>query len=547
MISRTSLILISLLFLSKMGISQSPAKPKLIIGIVVDQMRFDYLYKYWDRYCEDGFRKLVNEGYQCKNLQYNYVPTYTGPGHTSIYTGTTPERHGIVSNDWFEIKSKESVYCSEDKTVNTIGSETAGVGRMSPINMLSTTIGDELRVATNLRSRVFGVALKDRASILPAGHIANAAYWFDSKTGNWVSSSYYMNKLPEWLKKYNQSQPAMKYLNGNWETLYDINSYTSSKPDSNAYERLFKGKTSATFPYNLSELMPLNDGQGLIRSTPFGNTITRELAEELIKQEKLGKGNFSDMLCISFSSTDYVGHHFGTDAIETEDTYLRLDADLAKLLKFLNEWVGDENLLVFLTADHGGATVPSYLMDLKVPGGYMNYSIVTEKAEAWIKEYCGLDSVLLKLTNDQIYLDEKSVIKAGKNPKELQQLLADSLLLLNGIHYTSTATNMTNEEYTRGTKMLMQKGFYAKRSGQVLMSMEPNWIEYAKTGTTHGSAYSYDTRVPMLWYGWEINSGSTADSYFIDDIAPTLSWLLNIPFPNACSGNPIRIPLKNYE
>ena len=293
--------------------------------------------------------------------------------------------------------------------------------------------------------------------------------------------------------------------------------------------------------------MPLNDGQGLIRSTPFGNTITRELAEELIKQEKLGKGNFSDMLCISFSSTDYVGHHFGTDAIETEDTYLRLDADLVKLLKFLNEWVGDENLLVFLTADHGGATVPSYLMDLKVPGGYMNYSIVTEKAEAWIKEYCGLDSVLLKLTNDQIYLDEKSVIKAGKNPKELQQLLADSLLLLNGIHYTSTATNMTNEEYTRGTKMLMQKGFYAKRSGQVLMSMEPNWIEYAKTGTTHGSAYSYDTRVPMLWYGWEINSGSTADSYFIDDIAPTLSWLLNIPFPNACSGNPIRIPLKNYE
>jgi predicted AlkP superfamily pyrophosphatase or phosphodiesterase len=547
MISRTYLVWVGLLLLSIEGKCQSTEKPKLIVGIVVDQMRFDYIYKYWNRYCEGGFKKLVNEGYQCKNLQYNYVPTYTGPGHTSIYAGTTPERHGIVSNDWYDLKTNKSVYCSEDKTVSTVGSETVGVGQMSPANLLSTTVGDELRVASNLRSRVFGVALKDRASILPAGHIANAAYWFDSKTGNWVSSTHYMTKLPDWLSKYNQSQPAMKYLKGNWETLYDLSSYTSSKTDSNAYERLFKGKTSATFPYNLQELMALNDGQGLIRSTPFGNTITRELAEELIKQENLGKGSFADMLCVSFSSTDYVGHHFGTDAIETEDTYLRLDADLAEFLKFLDEWVGDENLLVFLTADHGGATVPSYLMDLKVPGGYMDYTLITQKVETWIKSYCGLDSVLLKLTNDQIYLDEKAVAEAGKNPKELEQLLADSLLLLDGILCTSTSSHMTNSEYTRGTKMLMQKGYYAKRSGQVLIGMEPNWIEYARAGTTHGSAYSYDTRVPMLWYGWRIAHGYDADSYFIDDIAPTLSWLLNIPFPNACSGNPIRIPLKNHE
>ncbi|MEX1188094.1 MAG: alkaline phosphatase PafA [Bacteroidia bacterium] len=541
---RICLILTALLSLSESGISQSTQKPKLVVGIVVDQMRFDYLYKYWDRYGNDGFKRLISEGYQCKNLQFNYVPTYTGPGHASIYSGTTPQRHGIVSNDWYDVRLKKSTYCAEDPTVATVGSETIGVGKMSPVSLLSTTVGDELRVATNLRSRVFGIALKDRASILPAGHAANAAYWFDSKSGNWVSSTYYMKALPSWISKYNETQPAMNYLKGKWETLYDIKSYTSSKADSNAYEQLFKGQTAPVFPYDLSKLMVLNDGQELIRTTPFGNTITREFATELIQAEKLGKGDFTDMLCVSFSSTDYVGHHFGTDAIETEDTYLRLDKEIATLLSFLDSWVGKDNLLVFLTADHGGATVPSYLMDLKVPGGYMNYSNVSAKVNQWIKDFSGLDSVLLKLTNDQLYLDENAILKAGKDPNEIEQMLADSLITLEGIHCTSTADLMKNNEYTLGTKALIQKGFYPKRSGQVMMSMEPNWIEYKRAGTTHGSAYSYDTRVPMLWYGWEIEPGESVDSYYIDDIAPTLSWLLNIPFPNACSGKPIKLPLK---
>jgi predicted AlkP superfamily pyrophosphatase or phosphodiesterase len=541
---RICILLLLAVTSTKIVSSQTEKKPALVVGIVVDQMRFDYIYKYWERYGNDGFKKLVREGYQCKNLQYNYVPTYTGPGHSSIYTGTTPERHGIVSNDWFDLRNNKSVYCTDDSTVSTVGSSTVSVGKMSPRNLLSTTVGDELRVASNLKSRVFGIALKDRASILPAGHSANAAYWFDGTSGNWVSSTFYLNELPKWLSDYNTTQPAMKYLAKPWETLYDISSYTASLPDSTPYETPYKGTKSVKFPYNLPALMTLSGGQNLIRATPFGSTITKEFAIELIKQENLGKNQATDMLCVSFSSPDYIGHQFGTDAIETEDTYLRLDRDLAELLKFLDSWLGKEEVLIFLTADHGGATVPAYLMDLKVPGGYMDYDNVKTKSKAWLKAATGIDNALVKVTNDQIYLNESALAKAGKNLNEIEQMLADSLLKLEGIHATCAAYLIRRNEYTQGTRSLIQKGYFAKRSGHVMMTLEPNWMEYHKTGTTHGSPYSYDTRVPMLWYGWKVQHGESAEAYFIDDIAPTLSWMLNIPFPNATSGKPITIPLK---
>lgn len=541
---RLSILVILAISLTKLVSSQTEKKPALVVGIVVDQMRFDYIYKYWNRYGNDGFKKLVREGYQCKNLQYNYVPTYTGPGHSSIYTGTTPERHGIVSNDWFDLKLNKSVYCTDDSTVSTVGSSTVSVGKMSPRNLLSTTVGDELRVASNLKSRVYGIALKDRASILPAGHSANAAYWFDGSSGNWVSSTFYLNELPKWLIDYNATQPGMKYLSKPWETLHELSTYTASLPDSTPYETPYKGTKSVKFPYNLPELMTLSGGQNLIRATPFGSTITKEFAIELIKQEKLGKNQSTDMLCVSFSSPDYIGHQFGTDAVETEDTYLRLDRDLAEFLKFLESWVGKEEVLVFLTADHGGATVPAYLMDLKVPGGYMDYRNVETKAKVWLKASTGLDNALVKVTNDQIYLNESAIAKAGKDLNEIEQMLADSLLKLEGIHATCAAYLIQRYEYTQGTRSQIQKGYYAKRSGHVMMTLEPNWMEYHKTGTTHGSPYSYDTRVPMLWYGWKVQHGESAQPYYIDDIAPTVSWMLNIPFPNATSGKPIAIPLK---
>ena len=538
-------ILFSLLIVfTNVLFAQNPKPPKLVVGIVVDQMRFDYLYKYWNKFGDGGFKKLVNDGYQCKNLQYNYVPTYTGPGHSSIYTGTTPAGHGIISNGWFNRETNSGIYCTEDKTVKTVGSSTVKVGQMSPRNLLSTTVGDELRVASMLKSKVYGIALKDRAAILPAGHIANAAYWFDGESGNWVSSSFYGNTLPDWLTKFNKQQKAMTYLNQKWKPLLPIEQYTESLADQTPYETPFEGSKSVTFPYDLKELMGENGGQNLIRSTPFGNSFTNDFALELIKNEKLGQGNYTDMLCVSFSSTDYVGHQFGTDAVETEDVYLRLDADLKILLDSLEAVIGKENLLVFLSADHGGATVPSYLMDLRAPGGYMNYAPVESELKTWLKTQTGIDSNIIGIFNDQVYLNETALKANGTNISETELLVADWLLSVKGIHSSITASDLRRNEFTHGTNHFIQKGFHPKRSGNVIITLEPNWMEYDKTGTTHGSPYSYDTRVPMLWYGWKIEHGENVLPYFIEDIAPTISWMLNIPFPNATSGNPIPIPLK---
>jgi predicted AlkP superfamily pyrophosphatase or phosphodiesterase len=314
--------------------------------------------------------------------------------------------------------------------------------------------------------------------------------------------------------------------------------------DQTPYETPFKGSTSVTFPYDLKKLMDKNGGQNLIRSTPFGNSFTNDFALELIENEKLGQGTNTDMLCVSFSSTDYVGHQFGTDAVETEDVYLRLDADLKILLDSLETLIGKENLLVFLSADHGGATVPSYLMDLRAPGGYMNYAPVESELKTWLKTQTGIDSNIIGIFNDQVYLNESALKANGTNISETELLVADWLLSVKGIHSSITASDLRRNEFTLGTNHFIQKGFHPKRSGNVIITLEPNWMEYHQTGTTHGSPYNYDTRVPMLWYGWKIEHGESALPYYIEDIAPTISWMLNIPFPNATSGNPIPIPLK---
>jgi len=536
------LTLLLLLLTISLAAQKKSQPPKLVVGIVVDQMRFDYLYKYWNKFGDKGFKRLINQGFQCKNLRYNYVPTYTAPGHSSIYTGTTPARHGIVGNDWWDRSKNASVYCATDSSVKTVGAITEKVGQMSPRNLLSTTVGDELRIASNKRSKVIGIALKDRSAIMPAGHIANAAYWFDGETGNWVTSTFYMDTLPSWLTKFNQQQKALAYLQQPWETLLPIDEYTESLPDQNPYETPYK-TGGVTFPHDLKSLMAANGGQNLIRATPFGNTFTIDLAMETIRNESLGADEFTDLLCVSFSSPDYIGHQFGTDAIETEDVYLRLDKDIENLLNEVEEIVGKDNYLVFLTADHGGATVPAYLMDSRAPGGYMDYKPVADSVGVWLKTKFGGEAWVLDLNNDQIYLDENKIAIAGKNLEEVEEFITTKLLAINGIRSVTNASRLRKYEYSTGTNKLVQKGFHPKRSGNVMITMEPNWMEYSKTGTTHGSPYSYDTRVPMLWYGWKVQHGETAGPYFIDDIAPTLSWLLNIPFPNAVSGNPIPLNL----
>src|ERR1035437_5761903 len=315
------------------------AQPKLVVGIVVDQMRYDYIQKYWNKFGDEGFKRLVNEGMFCKNVHYNYVPTFTGPGHASIYTGTTPATNGIVSNNWIDKDNKKGIYCAEDKSVNTVGSSSSA-GQMSPKNLISSTVGEELKKYSDGKSKVIGIALKDRGAILPAGHNANAAYWYDGSNGNWITSTYYIKELPQWVNDFNKKESAKKYLSQVWTTSLLIEQYTESDMDDNNCEELFKGKEKPIFPYDLPTLMKDNGGLGLIKSTPFGNSLTKDFAIETIKNENLGKGNADDFLSVSFSSTDYIGHQFGPQSVEVEDCYIRLDKDIAGLLKFLDEWVG---------------------------------------------------------------------------------------------------------------------------------------------------------------------------------------------------------------
>jgi predicted AlkP superfamily pyrophosphatase or phosphodiesterase len=429
--------------------------------------------------------------------------------------------------------------------VQTVGSSTVEVGKMSPRNMLSTTVGDELKIATNKRSKVIGVALKDRAAILPAGHIADGAYWFDGESGNFVSSTFYMKQLPEWLTKFNAEQKAQKYLESTWNMLLPEDRYDESLADLNPYESSFKGKDKPVFPYDLKVLAPLNGGMNMIRTTPFGNSLTLDMAKAAITGENLGKDQFTDLLCVSFSSPDYIGHKFGTEARELQDCYLRLDRDLAELIRFAEEAAGKGEVIFFLTADHGGATVPAYLMDLRAQGGYMDYSPMKDSVNNWLKATYKAENWLLTITNEQLYLNETAIQSAGKTVEEIEVFLANKLMYYPGIQQVLTGTQLRREEFTRDIGALIQRGYFPPRSGNVMLALQPNWMEYSRTGTTHGSPWCYDTRVPMLWYGWKIQSGSTTTSFSIDDIAPSLSILLDLPFPNATTGKPASIPLKN--
>lgn len=529
-------------FIGSYCIGQQQAPPKLVVGIVVDQMRPDYIYRYWDKFGENGFKRLVNEGFVCKNTNYNYVPTYTAPGHASIYTGTTPAVNGIAGNNWYSRDSSRIVYCTEDLSVQTIGS-TSKAGLMSPRNLLSTTITDELRIFSNKQSKVIGISLKDRGSILPAGHLANAAYWFDSFNGHWITSSYYMQALPKWVNDFNKQGLASKYLSQPWKPLLPLSQYTESLPDDNPYEGLFKGESKPVFPHNLPQIYK-QEGFEAIRSTPSGNTITKDFALAAIQAEQLGKGKHTDFLAVSFSSSDYIGHRYGPGSVEVEDMYLRLDQDIAQLLDFVEKSIGKENALVFLTSDHGAAEVPAYLMDNKVPSGYLDGNKTSDLLAQFIHKNFG-DSLFVSFYNQQVYLNREIMERKKINPVAVQEQIARFSLSLEGVASAVTTASLYYNGFTDPFRSLVQNGNHATRSGDVFITLRPGWYASEfRTGTTHGSTYSYDTRVPLIWYGWKIPKGSSAEAVHVSDIAPTLAIFLNTPFPNGCTGKPI-VPLTH--
>jgi len=515
-------------------------KPKLVVGIVIDQMRYDYLTKFYAKYTDDGFKRLVNEGFNCENAHFNYIPTYTAVGHASIYTGTTPMHHGIISNWWYDKFSKKQIYCVDNTNFKTVGSD-SDKGNKSPYRMLTTTITDELHLHQNMKGKTIGIAIKDRSSILPAGHTANAAYWYDGEgDGKWITSSFYMKELPNWVQRFNDLKKPAMYLSQPWNTLYDINSYTESMADDNPYEGKFEGEEAPVFPHDLPKLKEKNEGNGLLKSTPFGNSFTADFAKAAIIGEQLGQDNFTDFLAISFSSTDYIGHRYGVDAKEIEDTYLRLDKELASFFNFLDENVGKGNYTLFLTADHAAVQVPSYLQDLNIPSGYFDSKGFKKYINARMLSHFKSDSLIENISNFQIFLNKEKITALNLDIHKVAQTIVDEAIGFDGVYKVVTAKTLQNANFTKGVLQLLQNGYNQKFSGDILIVPNPSTIiRGITTGTSHGSGYSYDTHVPLFFYGKGVKKGKTNRYIPIIDIAPTLSNLLQISFPNATSGKVI--------
>ena len=535
----------TILLFSNCKFSETPVKkPKLVIGIVIDQMRYDYLTRFADRYSKDGFNRILKNGFSLENAHYNFIPTYTAVGHASIYAGTSPNNHGIISNNWYDKVLKKSIYCVDDANYKTIGNDGI-VGQKSPHRLYTTTVADQLQLAQNMQGKTIGIAIKDRSAILPVGHTANAAYWYDAGNKNqWITSSFYMEELPDWVKEFNGNNKADDYLNQTWETLYDIKTYTQSRADDNVYENNLNGQEKPVFPKDLKKLREQNDNFSLIKTIPAGNTYTVDFAKAVIKGEQLGKSEFTDFLAVSFSSTDYVGHRYGVASVEIEDTYLRLDKDLAHFFNFLDTEVGKENYTLFLTADHAAVHVPSYLQSLKIPAHYISTKKLKKFLSDITQKYFNSKELIENVSNYQIFLDQEKIEALGFNKNTVAQRLADEVLSFDKIYKAVTARTLQTTNFTEGIMHALQQGYNPKFSGDVLMIPYPAALNYSRKGTSHGSGYSYDTHVPVIFYGNGIKKGASKKTYKIIDIAPTISNLLKIEAPNGTSGKIIEEVLK---
>jgi len=518
-------------------------RPKLVVGLVVDQMRWDYLYRYYSRYGNGGFKRLLNEGFSCENTMIDYIPTVTAAGHTAVYTGSVPAIHGIAGNDFIIQATGKSMYCTDDSTVTSVGAETAA-GKMSPRNLLTTTVTDELRLATNFQSKVIGIALKDRGGILPAGHTANAAYWFDDKSGNWISSTYYLKELPKWAKDFNDQKIPETYLKTDWTTIYPIETYLQSTEDNNAYEGAFKGATAPTFPVKTSTLYK-SIGLGMIRTVPAGNTMTLDLAVAAINGENLGNNSNTDFLAVSLSSTDYIGHQFGVNAIEVEDTYLRLDRDLASFLTYLDAKVGRGNYTIFLTADHGAAHNPQFLKDRNIPAGIWDDGTALKSLNAYLLDKYKIDGLVLSLTNYQVNFNYKIVNYLRLDQQALKKDCIDFLQQDPDVAFAVDMEKVQTAGIPDELRTRIINGYNKDRSGAIQIILKPGYFSgKAATGTTHGTWNPYDAHIPFVLMGWGVKHGTLNRETHMTDIAPTIAALLHIQTPNGAIGKPVGEALK---
>ncbi|MFI5453803.1 alkaline phosphatase PafA [Pedobacter sp. UC225_61] len=516
---------------------ETVARPKLVVGMVIDQMRWDYLYRFYNRYSKGGFKRLINEGFSVENTFIPYLPTQTACGHSSIYTGSVPALNGIIANSWYDPTLGRDMYCTEDKEEKTVGS-TSNAGQMSPKNLKVTTITDELRLATNFQGKVISISLKDRGSILPGGHSANAAYWHDGLTGNWITSTHYMKNLPNWVNDYNAQKVSDKFFNQDWNTLYPINTYTNSDSDNVTYEGKFTGETSSSFPHLTKQYVGKN--YEMIKSLPYGNTMTIDFAKLAVQNENLGKDAITDFLAISCSATDYVGHQFGPNSIELEDTYLRLDKDLEELFTYLDKTVGKGNYLFFLSADHGVAHAPEFLNKNNIPAERYTTRAVVKGLDSLLQQKFQLNKAIINIMNDQVIFNRKVIDNSTADFTAVKSTVINYLKKQRGVSNAIDLNNLQNTTLPATLKTRLENGYNPKLSGDIQIIGNAGWYNSSSSsGIGHGGWYPYDSHIPLVFMGWKVKPGKTNETHYMTDIAATLAAMLHIQMPSGSIGTPI--------
>ncbi|MFA7290149.1 MAG: alkaline phosphatase family protein [Melioribacteraceae bacterium] len=512
--------------------AQKTEKPKLIVGIIIDQMRFDNLYKYQKHYGNDGFNRLMNNGSNFTYAHYNYEPTSTAPGHASVYTGTTPFYHGIIGNYFYDRKSKKTVS-------NLSGIE----GIESPTRLLATTMTDQLKIATSGRAKVISISFKDRGAVLPAGHNPNGAYWFDGKTGDFFTSKYYTETLPNWVSDFNNKKLSDKYASQEWSLSKPVSEYITTVPDESPYESDFFNEGKKSFPHKLDKVKS-EDKYYFLENTPFANQLLVDFVDAALKGEQLGKGNETDFLAISFSTPDHLGHEFGNFSLEMEDMYIKLDSQIAGLLKNLDKAVGKNNYLLFLTADHAGMDSPGYMKDNRMPTGELGTKVFIDSLEAFSMRKYGVN-LIENSSNKQIFLNWEIIENQSLDIKKVEEEISFYIRTrFKAITSIFTRSYLETQMPTRESINPLLNGFNPTYSGDIVFNLQPGFLSnYWGMGTTHGSSYNYDRHVPLIFYGWNIPNQTINTQVYIIDIAATICNLLNIQEPSACIGIPL---IKKY-
>ncbi len=514
-------------------------KPKLVVGITVSGMRYDYLSTYWDKFDEDGFRRLAGMGAHCKNARYDHLITESAVGYATIATGARPDAHGIVADYWYERMDKEIRYCVDDPTVHAIVSSDRN-GHTSPASMMSRTLSDELRIVSQFKSRVIGVSMDPKASVLLSGHTANAAYWYDPEHGTWTTSTYYADSLPVWVNDFNEKNYKDIYREKEWTTLLPMSDYTASMLDNNIYEEGFNGQN--TFPYDFRKITREGFRKGDYSSllvTPFGNTYTKDFAISTIVNEELGQRDVTDWINISFNAGKYLAEYYTTWSVEVEDLYLRLDQDIAHLLNFLDEQVGLENTLIYLTADHAIADDPRLLGEHRVPSGYFNYHSNISLLKSYLNAIYGQGNWVSLYYANQIYLNRQLIEDSRLSIEEVQDRVANFMIQFSGVSNALPAYILKRNNFTEGIFNRIQNTYNQKRSGDVIIYLTPGWVEKGSQYRESLSNFHYDAHVPLIFYGWKVNRITLPDRVSPMDIVPTLAYFLEISAPENASGKVI--------